>query len=135
VPARDLHAAGVDVRADGAPRALLEAIGLSGADRGLLSALAPAVADIRPEVFEQLRRDAAYRVYLERQAHQAEALRRDEAIRIPEGFAYASVAGLSAELRAKLEAARPLTLAQAARLEGMTPAAMVLLAARLRRAA
>jgi tRNA uridine 5-carboxymethylaminomethyl modification enzyme len=135
VPARDLHAAGVDVRADGAPRALLEAIGLSGADRGLLSALAPAVADIRPEVFEQLRRDAAYRVYLERQAHQAEALRRDEAIRIPEGFAYASVAGLSAELRDKLEAARPLTLAQAARLEGMTPAAMVLLAARLRRAA
>jgi tRNA uridine 5-carboxymethylaminomethyl modification enzyme len=135
VPARDLHAAGVDVRADGAPRALLEAIGLSGADRGLLSALAPAVADIRPEVFEQLRRDAAYRVYLERQAHQAEALRRDEAIRIPEGFAFASVAGLSAELRDKLEAARPLTLAQAARLEGMTPAAMVLLAARLRRAA
>jgi tRNA uridine 5-carboxymethylaminomethyl modification enzyme len=80
----------------------------------------------------QLKRDAVYAPYIARQAEDVAALRRDEARAIPSDFAYGAVPGLSAELRDKLERQRPETLAQAAVIEGMTPAALLLILARLR---
>jgi tRNA uridine 5-carboxymethylaminomethyl modification enzyme len=135
VSSRELSAAGVNVRADGTRRRLIDILGFQGVDRDLISRLLDDGAELAPEDFAQLQRDSLYRVYQERQAREASALRRDEEVEIPARFEFDGVPGLSAELRAKLGAARPRSLAQASRIEGMTPAAMVLLAARLRRTA
>jgi tRNA uridine 5-carboxymethylaminomethyl modification enzyme len=135
VSSRELSAAGVNVRADGTRRRLIDILGFRGVDRDLISRLLDDGAELAPEDFAQLQRDSLYRVYQERQAREASALRRDEEVEIPARFEFDGVSGLSAELRAKLGAARPRSLAQASRIEGMTPAAMVLLAVRLRRTA
>jgi len=81
----------------------------------------------------QLEIDAKYAVYLERQAAEVAAFKRDEAFEIPEAIDYAVVPGLSNEVRQKLSAVRPRTIGQASRLDGITPAALVLLAAFVRR--
>ncbi len=83
---------------------------------------------------QQLCRDALYAQYVDRQAQDAEALKRDESIVIPADFDYADLPGLSSELKAKLLRARPDTIAHAGRLEGMTPSALTLILARIRRA-
>ena len=132
---RELHAAGVNLRPDGNRRPLYDVLGIQGVDRDLILRLVPEAREIGAEDFEQLRRDSLYRVYMERQAREARTLRQDEAIRIPGSFDFDSVAGLSTELRSKLRARRPATLAQAGRIEGMTPAALLLLASRLRKSA
>jgi tRNA uridine 5-carboxymethylaminomethyl modification enzyme len=72
---------------------------------------------------------------VDRQAADVAAFRKEEGVRIPADFDYALLAGLSAEVRQKLEALRPATLAQAGRMEGMTPAALMLLLAHLRKGA
>jgi len=81
----------------------------------------------------QLEIDAKYAVYLDRQAAEVAAFKRDEAFAIPDAIDYAAVPGLSNEVRQKLSAARPRTIGQASRLDGITPAALVLLAAFVRR--
>ena len=72
-------------------------------------------------------------MYLDRQAADIEGFRRDEAVTIPDAVDYGRLAGLSNELREKLRAARPATLGQAARIDGMTPAALTLLLAAVKR--
>ncbi|KAA0873754.1 tRNA uridine-5-carboxymethylaminomethyl(34) synthesis enzyme MnmG [Nitrincola tapanii] len=84
-----------------------------------------AVADTA--VAEQVEVQFKYAGYIERQREEIEQMRRQENTRIPEGFDYAAVSGLSNELRLKLSAIQPLTLAQASRIQGMTPAALSLL--------
>jgi tRNA uridine 5-carboxymethylaminomethyl modification enzyme len=79
--------------------------------------------------------DVGFAPYIERQQADVAAMKRDEAHEIPRDFDYASLSGLSHELRDKLMRARPETLAQAGRLDGMTPAALTLILAALRRAA
>lgn len=83
---------------------------------------------------EQLRREAQYAPYIERQTREVERISREERTRIPEGFDFRGIAGLSKELQDRLTRARPDTIAAAARMEGMTPAAVVLLLARIRAA-
>ena len=78
---------------------------------------------------------ARYAVYVKRQGEDIAAFRKDEAIAIPDGFAFAALPGLSTELRQKLERHRPASLGQAARLDGMTPAALMLLLAHLKKGA
>ena len=134
VASRDLNVEGVNVRPDGTQRRLLDVLGFEGVDYGVVSRLLGDTA-VEAGVFTQLQRDSLYRVYQERQSREAAALRRDEGVAIPEGFRFFGVPGLSAELSGKLEVARPRTLAQASKIEGMTPAALVLLAARLRKSA
>ena len=92
----------------------------------------PALSGVPPAIRAQLERDALYAVYLERQDADVEALRRDEQHAIPADFDYLGISGLSRELQGKLDRARPTTLAQAARIDGMTPAALTLILARLR---
>jgi tRNA uridine 5-carboxymethylaminomethyl modification enzyme len=129
-----LAAAGIAVKQDGQRRSGFDLLAHSGVSFADLLALAPDLAGLDPDCREQLARDALYAVYLERQKQDVEAMRRDEAQEIPEGFDYAALSGLSNELKAKLERIRPRTLAQAGRLEGMTPAALTLILARIRQA-
>ena len=81
----------------------------------------------RPQIAEQLEIDARYAGYLDRQARDIAAFRRDEALLLPPDLDYAAVGSLSAEIRGKLAAARPATLGAASRISGVTPAALVAL--------
>jgi len=93
----------------------------------------PELGTLARAIAEQLEIDAKYSVYLDRQAADIAAYRRDEALALPDDFDYAAMTGLSHEVRQKLAAIRPRTLGQAGRIDGVTPAAMTLLAAHLRR--
>lgn len=96
--------------------------------------LQPALDAIDLQTRRQLEREALYAQYLKRQEDAAVALQRDEAIEIPGDFEYEGLAGLSTELRLKLQTLRPATLGQAARIDGMTPAALTLILLHVRRA-
>ena len=93
----------------------------------------PELGTLAPAIAEQLGIDAKYSVYLDRQAADIAAYRRDEALTLPDDLDYAAMTGLSHEVRQKLAAIRPRTLGQAGRIDGVTPAALTLLAAHLRR--
>ncbi|MEH3145359.1 MAG: tRNA uridine-5-carboxymethylaminomethyl(34) synthesis enzyme MnmG [Methylobacterium frigidaeris] len=98
-----------------------------------LATVWPELGAVPAMVAERLRTDATYAVYLDRQHADIAAFRRDEAVVLPPGLDYAGIAGLSNELRIKLEGVRPTSLGQAARIEGVTPAALTLLAVHARR--
>src|SRR5690606_14555242 len=97
-----------------------------------IDAFAPE-APVDPEVAEQVEIEARYAGYLQRQREEIERARRHEGTPIPVGFDYAAVRGLSAEVRQKLEQVRPLSIGQAQRIPGMTPAAISLLLVHLER--
>ncbi|HSI41266.1 MAG TPA: tRNA uridine-5-carboxymethylaminomethyl(34) synthesis enzyme MnmG [Xanthobacteraceae bacterium] len=94
----------------------------------------PEAADAAPSIAEQVETDARYAVYLDRQQADIAAFRRDEQAALPEGLGYGAMAGLSNEIKAKLDSIRPRTIGQASRIEGMTPAALTLIAAHARKA-
>ena len=108
--------------------------GTEGIDLALLAGRVVGWSGADPQDLEQIRREAQYAPYIERQAREVERTQREERARIPDDFDFRGIPGLSKELQDRLTAARPDTLAAAARLEGMTPAATVLLLARLRAA-
>jgi tRNA uridine 5-carboxymethylaminomethyl modification enzyme len=93
----------------------------------------PGFHQIAPKIAEQLEIDAKYAVYLDRQAADIVAFRRDEGLELPEGIDYAQLGGLSNEIKQKLQAVRPRTVGQAGRIDGMTPVALGLLLAHIRR--
>lgn len=128
-----LVAAGLPANRDGIRRSGLELLGYPGVDDAVLRTLLPGIGQIDDATLAQLRREALYAAYEKRQRGQTEALRRDEARAIPEDLDYLAIPGLSAELRGKLVRARPETLAQASRIEGMTPAALALIHLRIGR--
>ncbi len=88
-----------------------------------------------PEIAEQVEIDARYAGYLERQERDIAAFRRDEALLLPADLDYATIGSLSREIRDKLAVARPATLGAAARISGVTPAALVALLQHVRRRA
>ena len=133
VSASEAADAGVRISRDGSPRTGSELLAFADVGFGDLLALRPELADIRVDIQEQLKRDALYAHYVARQAKDVDDLRRDEAHEIPTDFDYGILSGLSSELRQKLTAVRPETLGQAGRVEGMTPAALTLILARLRK--
>ncbi|MBW8813743.1 MAG: tRNA uridine-5-carboxymethylaminomethyl(34) synthesis enzyme MnmG [Caulobacterales bacterium] len=126
---------GLPVKADGVRRNLVQLLGYPTIGLDDLARIWPQVADWSPAVREQVEIDAAYAGYLDRQTADVEAFRRDEDLRLPAGLDYAAVGGLSNEVREKLAAVRPLTLGQAARIEGVTPGALTALLAHVRRRA
>lgn len=130
---RDLAATGITVNQDGTRRNGMQVLSFPGVEMSDLIALDPELASIDTEISSQLKRDATYANYIVRQARDVDMLRRDERISIPPDFDYAPVDGLSSELKAKLIAARPDSLAQAARIDGMTPAALAVILVCLRR--
>lgn len=124
---------GYAVTQDGARHSALDVLGRPDLGRTCLADLA---ADLPGDkILGQLEIEAQYAPYLQRQMDDAEMLARDEQIRLPADLQYRQVPGLSAELRDKLALHRPGTLAGARRVEGMTPAALALLAALARREA
>lgn len=127
--------AGLPVKADGQRRDLLQLLAYPTISFDDLAGIWPQLAAWSPAVREQLEIDAGYAGYLDRQAADAEAFRRDEDLRLPADLDYAQVGGLSNEVREKLAAVRPLTLGQAARIEGVTPGALTALLAHVRRRA
>lgn len=132
ISAPDLKTTGINVNSDGPKRSLFDALSIPGASVAVLAQAVPDLAAMDPEIARQLHRDATYAPYVKRQMADVAALKRDSMTLIPGDFSYVSLDGLSGELREKLAAIRPANLAQAARIEGMTPAALTLLLARLR---
>ena len=118
---------GLSVNADGVPRSAAELLAHPGIDLPRLAAVWPELGGIAPELAEQLEIDARYAGYLDRQARDIAAFRRDEALVLPDTLDYAAIGSLSAEIRGKLAAARPATVGAAARISGVTPAALVAL--------
>jgi len=119
--------AGWAVNQDGRVRTAWEYLSYKDIDLTALSAVWPELADLDDEIATQIEIEALYSSYLERQAEDVAALRRDEDLTIPMDLDYSKVGGLSNEVRQKLEAVRPTTLGQAGRIEGVTPGALTAL--------
>ena len=130
---REVAALGVSVNQDGARRSGFQLLAFPDVGFEEVARLDPALQDVDEETRRQLEKDALYANYIERQKRDVEAMKRDEQQAIPASFDFTLIDGLSNELKTKLEAARPGNLAQAARIDGMTPAALTLILARLRR--
>ncbi len=121
---------GLAIRLDGVRRTGLDLLSLT--DFPTLARVWPELDSLSPEIVEQLEIDAQYAGYLDRQDADIVAFRRDEGRALPANLDYASVVGLSNEVRQKLERIRPATLGQAARIEGVTAAALTLVLAHVK---
>ncbi|MCK0151270.1 tRNA uridine-5-carboxymethylaminomethyl(34) synthesis enzyme MnmG [Marivita sp. S6314] len=132
VTSKQLIDAGVNVSRDGARRSGFEALAIESVTWDGLEAISPDLSEIDGETKEQLSKDALYANYLDRQKKDIEALRRDEAQIIPHDFGFDDIEGLSNELKIKLKSNRPANIAQASRIDGMTPSALLLLLSKLK---
>jgi tRNA uridine 5-carboxymethylaminomethyl modification enzyme len=130
---RQVAALGLSVNQDGARRTAFQLLSFPEIGFEQVVQLQPELAAIDTETQQQLVCDALYANYIERQKRDVDALRRDEQHVIPADFSFDGVEGLSNELKAKLKLARPENLSQAARIDGMTPAALTLILSILRR--
>src|SRR5262249_7879958 len=124
---------GLIVNRDGRKRSAYELLAYPDIDLVTVARIWPEIGALDGKIAEQLAVDARYAAYLKRQEIEIAAFRKDESIAIPGDFVFGGIAGLSTELRQKLERDRPASLGQAARLDGMTPAALLLLLAHLKK--
>jgi tRNA uridine 5-carboxymethylaminomethyl modification enzyme len=131
----ELLKVGIRAASDGTRRSVFDMLGLADIDREALRSASPELAALDEETRQQLEIEALYAPYVSRQEADAAGLKRDENSVIPAEFDYSIVAGLSTELRFKLEAIRPANIAQASAIEGMTPAALTLVLAWVKRGA
>lgn len=131
---RELTVYGIGLSKDGVKRSGFDLLALGDEARPVVEALFPEFGALQPAVRDQVSADALYSKYLDRQAEDAHMLQREEETVIEQDFDYDRISGLSNELTAKLKRHRPTTLAHAARIEGMTPAALTLLLAHIRKA-
>jgi tRNA uridine 5-carboxymethylaminomethyl modification enzyme len=129
---KQIQAAGIQVNQDGNKRTGMAVLAFPNVSFEDLTALDGRLDTVDDETRRQTERDALYVNYIERQRKDIEALKRDEDQVIPPDFDFSEIEGLSNELKSKLKNAGPSNLAQAARIDGMTPAALALLLARLR---
>jgi tRNA uridine 5-carboxymethylaminomethyl modification enzyme len=128
-----LERLGLKVNQDGVRRSLHEILRYPGVSLDRLAALWPELGDLDPVTAEQIEIDGHYAIYLQRQEKDVAAYRRDEALKLPNDLDYGSLPGISNEMRDILETAHPATLGAAARLPGVTPAALVLLLRHVKR--
>jgi tRNA uridine 5-carboxymethylaminomethyl modification enzyme len=124
---------GLRINHDGVRRSGFDLLGFPDIDFGSLQKIWPELGGVDAAIAGQIEIDAQYAVYLDRQAADIRAFRRDEALAIPDDLDYGRLPGLSNEIRARLAAVRPQTMGQASRIEGVTPAALTLLASQIRR--
>jgi tRNA uridine 5-carboxymethylaminomethyl modification enzyme len=125
---------GLSLNKDGQRRSAFELLSYPSVTITQLAKIWPRFGELAPKIAEQIEIDAKYDVYLSRQAADIAAYRRDESFELPDGFDYATLPGLSNEMKQKLQAHRPRTIGQAGRIDGITPAALTLLVAHARRA-
>jgi len=126
---------GIKLNQDGIRRSAFELLAYPDIEAAQLEKIWPELREIDRGVMAQIEIDAKYSVYLERQAADIEAYKKNEGYALPADLDYQALRGLSNEIRARLEMIRPETLGQASRIEGMTPAALTLLTARVKRQA
>tara|TARA_R110000787_G_scaffold267123_2_gene373385 strand:- start:229 stop:1314 length:1086 start_codon:yes stop_codon:yes gene_type:complete len=130
---RLIEKAGIKISQDGAKRTGYELLSFPDVTFEHIISLDPSLEDVDAVVRRQVERDALYANYIERQQRDIDLLRKDEAHLIPSEFDYSGIEGLSNELTMKLQNALPTNLAQAARIDGMTPSALTLLLSHLKR--
>jgi len=123
---------GLKMKKDGVRRTAMDLLSLQDVSKNDLESIWPSIDQITDDIFGQMQRDARYAPYIKRQMLEIDALKRDEALNIPLELSYALVPGLSSELVEKLEKVRPSTIAQAGRIEGMTPAALAVILVRIK---
>lgn len=123
----ELAEKGLSVNADGRRRTAYDLLRYPDIGWTQLEKIWPELSDIAPSVAEQIEIDALYAGYITRQSAEIESFRKDEALKLPEKIDYATIGGLSNEVRQKLELVRPTTLGAASRIPGVTPAAVIAL--------
>jgi tRNA uridine 5-carboxymethylaminomethyl modification enzyme len=124
---------GLALNRDGQRRTAFDLLAYPNLGLADVARIWPEFAGLAPSIAAQLEIDAKYAVYLERQAEDVAAFRRDESLVLPENLDFMQISGLSNEMKQKFAAQRPRTVGQASRLDGVTPAALTLLAAHVRR--
>ena len=125
---------GIALNRDGRRRSAFDLLAYPNISVGALADVWPELGAIPAVTAERLQVDARYAVYMDRQEASILAFKKDEAIAIPASMDFAAISGLSNEIRQKLERHRPATLAQASRIDGITPAALMLVLAHIRKA-
>ncbi len=128
-----MNRSGFKIKQDGVVRNVIDLLAFPDIGLAGLAKIWPALGDLKPDIAEQLAIDGLYQGYMARQDADIEAYRRDDQLLLPIDLDYAAVGSLSAEVRQKLETARPRTLGAAARISGVTPAATVALLRYVRR--
>ena len=124
---------GLSLNKDGQRRTAFELLSYPTVSIGDLARIWPRFGELAPKVAEQIEIDAKYEVYLSRQAADVAAYRRDESFTLPDNLDYEALPGLSNEVKQKLMAQRPRTIGHAGKIDGLTPAALTLLVAHVRR--
>jgi tRNA uridine 5-carboxymethylaminomethyl modification enzyme len=124
---------GLSLRQDGQRRSAFELLSHPDIALSDLARVWPRLGQLDPTIAAQLETDAKYDVYLSRQIADVESYRRDEQLVLADDIDYGTLPGLSNEVRHKLQSHRPRTIGHAGRLDGVTPAALTLLVAHLRR--
>ncbi len=124
---------GVTLNKDGQRRTAFELLSYPNIAIADLAKIWPRFGAVAPKISEQIEIDAKYDVYLSRQAADVASYRRDESFALPDDFDYAALPGLSNEVKQKLQTHRPRTIGHASKIDGMTPAALTLLVAHLKR--
>lgn len=130
-----LSQAGLTLKHDGRRRSAFEVLGFPKVSLDEVLSVWPELAGHSDAVLKQLCVDAQYAVYVERQEADVAVLRKEEGLKIPLDFSYGALPGLSNELKQRLESSRPSTLAEARRLEGMTPSALGLILVHIKKQA
>ncbi len=125
-------AQGLHLNQDGKRRTGVDLLGFPGVEFADLVPMCPELGSLDEATAKQLAIEAGYAIYVDRQNKEAQALKRDEAKSIPQDFQYSTVVGLSTELKSKLVRVCPTSIAQAGRIDGMTPAALGLILTKLR---
>ncbi|TPM26068.1 tRNA uridine-5-carboxymethylaminomethyl(34) synthesis enzyme MnmG [Mesorhizobium sp. B2-3-4] len=123
---------GLEINRDGVRRSGFELLAYPGVDVGWLAGIEPRFHDIDAKTAERLETEAKYSVYLDRQSTDVAQIRHEESRLIPETVDFGGVPGLSNELKQKMQARRPRSIADAQRMEGMTPAALAIIVAHVR---
>lgn len=123
----ELNKRGLRVNQDGVARNAMDLLAYPDVDVARLAGIWPVLGGFAPAIGEQMEIEAQYAGYLERQEADIRAFRKDEGMKLPSELDYGRIGGLSSEVRQKLSAARPATLGQAARVDGVTPAALTAL--------
>jgi tRNA uridine 5-carboxymethylaminomethyl modification enzyme len=124
---------GLELRRDGQRRSAFDLLSYPDIRLTDIARIWPRFAALDPKIAEQLEIDAKYAVYLDRQAADVESYRRDEALVLGDNIDYETLPGLSNEVRHKLQTHKPRTIGHAGRIDGITPAALTLLAAHVNR--
>ena len=123
----------IKIAMDGVKRSALEVIGQRNVSMAKIRQVFPSIPYFEAKFDKQVEIDAHYLGYLDRQFHDIETFKKDESILIPQDFKYDSLSGLSNEIKSKLNNLRPHTLGQALRIDGVTPAAAIIILSHIKR--